>query len=274
MQTQKKAHHSAVSAAARSAGKTRSACKSRAATKRAKRPVLQKAKDAIADIGGKAVETVKSLAHKGEDLVSKVFAPKNTQESCRGARLLAVGPSNWDAFSIRSIPRYHIQPMLYQLSKRMLATTDKRLLWKFAYNFGYKGMRSVQKFKARIKRGEYFPPFLYISIINSCNLRCQGCWVKVDGPQQTIDAGEMDRIIDDAKRTGTLLRHPRRRAVHAPGAARDPRRAPDCYFQIFTNGQFITDEIAQASCGELGNATPLVSIEGTRNRLRRAARPA
>ncbi len=70
--------------------------------------------------------------------------------------------------------------MLYQLSKRMLATTDKRLLWKLCFNFGYKGMRSVQKFKARLKKGEYFPPFLYISVINSCNLRCQGCWVKVD----------------------------------------------------------------------------------------------
>ena len=77
--------------------------------------------------------------------------------------------------------------MLLKMSKRMLATTDKRLLWKFAYNFGYKGMRSVQRFKGRIKRGDYFPPFLYISIINSCNLRCQGCWVKVDGPRQVIE---------------------------------------------------------------------------------------
>ena len=84
MQAQKKAHHSAVSAAARSAGKTRSTRKSRAATKRAKRPVLQKAKDAIADIGGKAVETVKSLAHKGEDLVSKVFAPKKRKSRAGG----------------------------------------------------------------------------------------------------------------------------------------------------------------------------------------------
>ena len=92
--------------------------------------------------------------------------------------------------------------MLLKMSKRMLATTDKRLLWKFAYNFGYKGMRSVQKFKGRIKRGDYFPPFLYISIINSCNLRCQGCWVKVDGPRHLLDADRMDRIINDAKKHG------------------------------------------------------------------------
>jgi MoaA/NifB/PqqE/SkfB family radical SAM enzyme len=50
----------------------------------------------------------------------------------------------------------------------------------FCWNFGVKGMLSVEKFKRRIKRGEYFPPFLYISIVNSCNLRCQGCWVDVE----------------------------------------------------------------------------------------------
>lgn len=38
-------------------------------------------------------------------------------------------------------------------------------------------------------------------------------------------------------------------------------RHPECYFQIFTNGQCITPKIAKRLV-ELGNATPLVSIEG------------
>jgi MoaA/NifB/PqqE/SkfB family radical SAM enzyme len=37
---------------------------------------------------------------------------------------------------------------------------------------------------------------------------------------------------------------------------------PDCYFQIFTNGQLITPKIAK-ELRRLGNATPLISIEGT-----------
>ena len=41
--------------------------------------------------------------------------------------------------------------------------------------------------KSRLARGEFFPPFLYISIINSCNLRCQGCWVDVAAPQHKIE---------------------------------------------------------------------------------------
>lgn len=153
--------------------------------------------------------------------------------------------------------------MLFTLSKRMLTTTDPKVMWKFAYNFGYKGMRSVQKFKKRIKKGDYFPPFLYISVINSCNLRCQGCWVKVDGPRHYLDAGKMDRIIGDAKKQGNAFfgllggepfMHPELLEI--------VRRHPDCYFQIFTNGQLITDKIA-AEMRKLGNITPLVSIEGT-----------
>jgi len=153
--------------------------------------------------------------------------------------------------------------MLLTLSKRMLTSTDPKVMWKFAYNFGYKGMRSVQKFKKRIKRGEYFPPFLYISVINSCNLRCQGCWVKVDGPRHYLDAGKMDRIICDAKKQGNAFfgllggepfMHPELLEI--------VRRHPDCYFQIFTNGQLITDKIAD-EMRRLGDITPLVSIEGT-----------
>jgi MoaA/NifB/PqqE/SkfB family radical SAM enzyme len=36
---------------------------------------------------------------------------------------------------------------------------------------------------------------------------------------------------------------------------------PDCYFQLFTNGALLTDEIAM-KLKRLGNVTPLISIEG------------
>jgi MoaA/NifB/PqqE/SkfB family radical SAM enzyme len=39
-------------------------------------------------------------------------------------------------------------------------------------------------------------------------------------------------------------------------------RHPDCYFQVFTNGQLITGEVAR-ELRRLGNATPLISLEGT-----------
>src|SRR5436190_19842002 len=92
--------------------------------------------------------------------------------------------------------------MSLRMAKRVLFEADKSLVWTIAYNFGFKGALSVQRFKKRMKRGEYFPPFLYISVINSCNLRCQGCWVDVAAKQQTIDPATMNRLIGEAKAMG------------------------------------------------------------------------
>jgi MoaA/NifB/PqqE/SkfB family radical SAM enzyme len=151
--------------------------------------------------------------------------------------------------------------MLGSLALRTLRTADKRCLWKFAWNFGVKGMLSVEKFKRRLRRGEYFPPFLYLSIINSCNLRCQGCWVDVE-EKDAIDLATLNRTISDAKRHGNAFfgilggepfMHPELLELLAAH--------PDCYFQLFTNGQFITAKVA-AELRQIGNATPLVSIEG------------
>lgn len=153
--------------------------------------------------------------------------------------------------------------MLLRLTHRLLTETDKRVLWKFAYNFGYKGMRSVQRYKKRLKDGVHFPPFLFISIINSCQLRCQGCWVDVASPRQMISQDDLNRVIDDAKEHGNSyfgilggepFMHPALLDVLAAH--------PDCYFQIFTNGQLITDEVAR-ELRRVGNATPLISIEGS-----------
>lgn len=153
--------------------------------------------------------------------------------------------------------------MYLQMAKRLVLETDKRLLAKLALNFGWRGVWSIQRFKRGLKRGEYFPPFLYVSVINSCNLRCQGCWVDVAAKQQTIDAESLDRLIGDAHRAGNsffgIL-------GGEPFMHRDLldvlERHPACYFQVFTNGQLITGPIA-ARLRQMGNVTPLVSIEGT-----------
>ena len=92
--------------------------------------------------------------------------------------------------------------MMVTFARRMLAETDLRLLSKFVVNFGIRGIRSVEIYKRRLKRGEYFPPFLYLSILNTCNLRCQGCWVDVEGPSAKISLEDMNKLINDAKAHG------------------------------------------------------------------------
>lgn len=152
--------------------------------------------------------------------------------------------------------------MYLRMAKRLALETDKRLLWKLAWNMGYKGFRSVQKHKRRLKRGEFFPPFLYVSIINSCNLRCQGCWVDVASKQQKIDVAAMDRLVNESKAMGNSFFGILGGEPFMHGELLEIlARHPDCYFQVFTNGHFITDQVARR-LRSLGNVTPLISVEG------------
>lgn len=153
--------------------------------------------------------------------------------------------------------------MIFGLAKRMLTEVEPRLLFKFGLNFGLKGMLSVERYKARLRRGVHFPPFLFISVINSCNLRCQGCWVDVASPRTMIDKATLNRTIRGAKRRGNSyfgilggepFMHPDLLDVFDAH--------PDCYFQVFTNGQFITEKVARR-LNRAGNVTPLISVEGT-----------
>src|ERR687888_105370 len=127
---------------------------------------------------------------------------------------------------------------------------------------GLRGAVSVERFKWRLRQGEVFPPFLYVSVINSCNLRCQGCWVDVAAKQETIKPDAFAKLVREAKAMGNVFfgivggepfMHPHLLDMLAAH--------PDCYFQVFTNGQFITDAKARR-LRQLGNVTPLVSVEG------------
>ena len=152
--------------------------------------------------------------------------------------------------------------MIFSLSNRILTTVDPQCLAKVAWNFGIKGARSVMLYKKRMKEGIYFPPFLYLSILNSCNLRCQGCWVDVAAPRNAIDLETLNRTVNNAREHGNSFfgvlggepfMHPELFDFLAQHS--------DCYFQVFTNGQFITEKVAK-TLRQLANVTPLVSVEG------------
>src|SRR5205823_8126108 len=83
-----------------------------------------------------------------------------------------------------------------------------------------------------------------------------------EAERSVIDLAAMNRLINDAKKHGNAFfgilggepfMHPELLDILAAH--------PDCYFQVFTNGQFITEKVA-TRLRELGNATPLISIEG------------
>lgn len=152
--------------------------------------------------------------------------------------------------------------MIAALVYRTVRSANFRCLWKFVWNFGIKGLLAMERFKRRIRRGEYFPPFLYLSITNTCNLRCQGCWIDVTAERTDLSLDALNRAITEAKRQGNRFfgilggepfMHPQMLDMLAAH--------PGCYFQLFTNGQFLTKKTA-AALRDLGNATPLISIEG------------
>jgi MoaA/NifB/PqqE/SkfB family radical SAM enzyme len=148
------------------------------------------------------------------------------------------------------------------LMKRLLTEPDKRLLWKFAYNFGFKGMRSIEKFRKRLAKEEYFPAFLFISVTNACNLACQGCWVSQSNPPKEISPDTLDNLIVESKSMGSFFfgilgGEP----LLYDGLFEVFEKHPDCYFLLFTNGMMITDAVAR-EMRRIGNISPLISIEG------------
>ena len=148
------------------------------------------------------------------------------------------------------------------LAARMLFGTTPRILGSFLWNFGVKGARTVRRFKREQRNGGRFPAFVFISVTNDCNLRCQGCWVTRTDPPVSMDAATLDRLIRQSKSHdrhffGILGGEP---LLHQ-GLLDVLAGHPDCYFQLFTNGTLLTPEIGRA-LRRLGNVTPLISVEG------------
>ena len=92
--------------------------------------------------------------------------------------------------------------------------------------------------------------------------------------QQTIAPAAFHKLVREAQADGQrLLRHRRRRAVHAPAAARHARRAPRLLLPGLHQRPLHHRREGASGCGKLGNVTPLDQRRGHRDRQRRAPRP-
>jgi len=150
---------------------------------------------------------------------------------------------------------------MIQWMHRMAVEVPPRLLWKFAYNFGWQSMRAVQKFNKRVQQDEFVPAFYFLSLTSACNLSCQGCWVSPK-PKRELDIETLHNLINEAKTYGTrffglLGGEP----LLYPHLFELIEAHPDCYFLLFTNGTLLDDTVA-ARLAKAGNVSPLISIEG------------
>lgn len=152
--------------------------------------------------------------------------------------------------------------MLPGLAARMLREVKLRCLWRFAYNFGWKNFRAIERFKRAQARGESGVPFLMISLTDRCNLRCAGCWVSPEAEGRELSFAEVDALIGEWKKRGVFFfgllgGEP----LLSPVLFDIIEKHSDCYFQLFTNGLLLDGGIAQR-LARAGNVTPLLSIEG------------
>jgi len=151
---------------------------------------------------------------------------------------------------------------LMKLGWRVFRQTPIRLLWKFVWNFGWHNLWNMHDFKKRMKKGEpFFPAFNMISVTETCNLACSGCWVSKGG-RKSLTQEQVDGIIRESKKHcsyffGILGGEP----LMYKGLIDIFTKHSDCYFQLFTNGTLLNDDIAQ-QLRKAGNVTPLISIEG------------
>ncbi|MDA8020075.1 MAG: radical SAM protein [Thermoanaerobaculia bacterium] len=163
------------------------------------------------------------------------------------------------------------QMVLLRLALRVATELSPRALWKMLYLYAAKGAGAIWAYKRRLAKGELYPPFLFIAITNSCNLRCHGCWVEKEGEGHVLGLDEIDLMIESGKRRKsyyyTLL-------GGEPFLVKDIWKIfethSDCYFQTITNGMIFTEANVER-LKRLGNVTPLVSLDGfeQQNDLRR-----
>ncbi len=107
------------------------------------------------------------------------------------------------------------------------------------------------------------PITILVSPSMRCNLTCEGCYASEYAPDQDLDRALLQRIVDEGNDMGVYLftflggeplLYPR--LLDLAGSN------PDSFFQIFTNGTLLTDEVV-AKMASLGNVAPMLSIDGT-----------
>ena len=112
------------------------------------------------------------------------------------------------------------------------------------------------------KHGFNPPNLLVMSPTMRCNLKCFGCYAWQYSKKKDLPYSVCNRIIKESNDVGIYF------FVITGG---EPfcwdklydflERHNDSFFQIYTNGQLIDDEVAK-KLAELGNAIPCISVEG------------
>ena len=147
--------------------------------------------------------------------------------------------------------------------KRILADVSKNCQEKFLENFILAELLENPKERDKLVVQGSAPLFnLLISPSMRCTLRCKGCYAENYKKEDDLPFDLLDRVIGEAKEMGvtffTIL-------GGEPFMREDLfdiyKKHSDAYFQVFSNGTLINEEIAKKLI-EVGNVMVQFSIEG------------
>ena len=148
------------------------------------------------------------------------------------------------------------------LPLRLLREVRGRALMRFIFGAGVGNLLAFRAFRRRRKRGRIFPPIVFASVTQRCNLRCKGCWATGAPDPVDMTPALLDKIVRESRTQGC-------RFFGILGG--EPLLLPwlpdffaahrESYFQLYTNGRFLDDAVAQ-KLAAAGNVSPLISVEG------------
>jgi MoaA/NifB/PqqE/SkfB family radical SAM enzyme len=110
--------------------------------------------------------------------------------------------------------------------------------------------------------GLWAPTTILMSPTMRCNLTCAGCFAAEYPPDKDLDEALLQKIVDEGNEMGvylfTLLGG---EPFIYDGLLDLAARNRESYFQIFTNGTLIDEDVVD-ELAELGNVAPMLSLEG------------
>lgn len=138
----------------------------------------------------------------------------------------------------------------------------QKLLQNLFVNFMVVGRGIRDRKKAEL--GIHLPNFMVISPTMKCNLACKGCYAGEYDQTNDLPFDVFDRIINEGKDMGMYFYTLSGGEVLLYEGIFDIfRKHSDCYFQFYTNGTLLTQDVVDR-LAEAGNVAPMISVEGTK----------
>ena len=181
--------------------------------------------------------------------------------------IAALAPSSYHRKTFREIAdlvraNHPYVGVFRRIVKELHPHSLQKILQNLIVNFMVLG-RGIRDRKMK-ELGVHLPNFLTISPTMRCNLSCEGCYASEYDQHKELSYEDLDRIISEGKELGMFFHTLSGGEVLLHSRIFDIwEKHQDCYFQFYTNGTLLSEEIVER-LAVLGNVAPMISVEGSR----------